>query len=266
MKLPAIFTLFILSLEVSAFSMGEAINLAGRQRMLSQRIAQTYILQGIQPGIQRHEKVFKRSIQEFEQNHRKLSAFPKAGKLSPQLLKVQQEWKAFERITRQPASRGTATELFRLSNRLLSAAHTYVVKLERLANHNSAELINIAGRQRMLSQRIAKNYAAKRWGISPGDAEIGLQRDLAEYTHRLNQLLDSPLNTPEINRNLRKALDHLNYANRGFTGEMQISEKRQLHVITGTTDLMLRNMNIITKQYAALLDSEGAIENLGSVH
>ncbi len=107
----------------------------------------------------------------------------------------------------------------------------------------------------MLSQRIAKNYAAKLWKISPEDAENRLQLDLSEYSSRLNQLLDSPLNTIEITRNLRKAKDHLKYARRGLEGKMKISEKRQIQVTTGTTDLMLRNMNIITEQYTDLLNS-----------
>lgn len=259
MKLTAVFFLLFLSLDISAFTMGEAINIAGRQRMLSQRIAQAYILRGIQPSAERHEKVFSRSLQEFKRNHEKLSNFQGAEKIKSQLIKVQKEWEKFEQITLQPVSKESATRLFEQSNTLLSDTHTYVVKLQQLAQHNSAELINIAGRQRMLSQRIAKNYAAKLWEISQNNASSGLQQDLAEYTNRLNQLLDSPLNTPEITYNLRKARDHLNYASRGFGGEMKISEKRQIQVITGTTDLMLRNMNIVTEQYAKLLDSSALL-------
>ncbi|WP_444932513.1 type IV pili methyl-accepting chemotaxis transducer N-terminal domain-containing protein [Microbulbifer sp. JTAC008] len=256
MKLSAVFILLILSLDVAAFSMGDAINTAGRQRMLSQRITQTYILRGIQPDAERHEKVFARSIHEFKKNHEKLNNFHGAEKIRAQLVKVEREWKAFESVASQPVNKQSASELFKRSNSLLSAAHTYVVQLQQVANHNSAELINIAGRQRMLSQRIAKNYAAKLWEVSLDDAETGLQEDLSEYSNRLNQLLESPLNTPEINGNLRKAKDHLNYASRGFEGNMKISEKRQIQVITGTTDLMLRNMNIITQQYAELLNSQ----------
>ncbi|WP_444931923.1 type IV pili methyl-accepting chemotaxis transducer N-terminal domain-containing protein [Microbulbifer sp. SSSA002] len=256
MKLSAVFILLILSLDVAAFSMGDAINTAGRQRMLSQRITQAYILQGVQPDAERHQKVFARSILDFKKNHEKLSKFTGAQKIKAQLIKVQREWNAFELITRQPVSKESASELFKRSNSLLSAAHTYVVQLQQLANHNSAELINIAGRQRMLSQRIAKNYAATLWGVSPEAAETALHEDLSEYSSRLNQLLESPLNTPQINSNLHKAKDHLSYASRGFEGNMKISEKRQIQVITGTTDLMLRNMNIITGQYAELLNAK----------
>ncbi|QFT54059.1 hypothetical protein FIU95_05710 [Microbulbifer sp. THAF38] len=255
MKFSAVFLLLVISLDVAALTMGEAINIAGRQRMLSQRITQAYILSGIQSDAQRHQKVLTRSVQEFERNNQKLGKFPAAEKIRNQLEKVRKEWQAFKKISLQPVSKEGAAELFQRSNRLLSEAHIYVVKLQQLANHNSAELINIAGRQRMLSQRIGKNYAAKIWGISPEDAESGLHQDLVEYSNRLTQLLESPFNTPDINRNLQKAKDHLNYASRGFEGEMKISEKRQIQVITGTTDLMLRNMNVITAQYAELLDS-----------
>ncbi|GAA5441916.1 hypothetical protein Misp06_00077 [Microbulbifer sp. NBRC 101763] len=255
MKLIAVFFLLFLSFDISAFTMGDAINIAGRQRMLSQRITQTYILRGIQPSAERHKKVFSRSLQEFKRNHEKLSNFQGAEKIETQLIKVQKEWEKFEKIALQPTSKESATKLFERSDELLSETHAYVVKLQQLAPDNSAELINIAGRQRMLSQRIAKNYAAKLWEISQDNASSGLQQDLSEYSNRLNQLLESPLNTPEITHNLRKAQDHLNYASRGFEGEMKISEKRQIQVITGTTDLMLRNMNVITQLYAKLLDS-----------
>ncbi|WP_445357590.1 type IV pili methyl-accepting chemotaxis transducer N-terminal domain-containing protein [Microbulbifer sp. ANSA002] len=255
MKLTAVFFLLIVSLDVAALTIGEAINIAGRQRMLSQRITQAFILNGVQPEAQRHQKVLKRSVQEFERNNQKLNTFPAAEKIKDQLKKVQSEWQPFKQLSLQPVTREGATDLFLRSNKLLTETHSYVVKLQQLANHNSAELINIAGRQRMLSQRICKNYAAKLWNISPAEAEQGLQQDLTEYSSRLTRLLESTLNTPEISSNLLKAKDHLSYASRGFEGEMKLSEQRQIQVITGTTDLMLRDMDVVTKQYASLLDS-----------
>ncbi|WP_299583732.1 hypothetical protein [uncultured Microbulbifer sp.] len=48
--------------------------------MLSQRITQAYILNGMQPEAPRHRRVLMRSIQEFESNNKKLSAFHQAKK------------------------------------------------------------------------------------------------------------------------------------------------------------------------------------------
>ena len=237
------------------FSMGDAINIAGRQRMLSQRITQSYILQGVQPSVEKHRQVFERSMAEFERNLGQLANFTPATPVSSTLRLVQGEWEAFAEIARQPVSKFTAAELFQRSNTLLPAAHTYVMRLQALANHSSAELVNVSGRQRMLSQRIAKNYVAQYWGVAGSDGTRLLYEDLAEFEQMLTFLLESPLNTPDITRNLLKTQGHLSYASRGFDGEMQMSEARQIHVITGTTDIMLRNMNVITQQYAELLNA-----------
>ena len=237
------------------FSMGDAINIAGRQRMLSQRITQSYILQGIQPSVEKHRQVFERSMAEFERNLGQLAAFKPAAPVTSTLRLVQEEWQAFAEIARQPVSKFTAAELFQRSNTLLPAAHTYVMRLQALANHSSAELVNVSGRQRMLSQRIAKNYVAQHWGVAGSEGTRLLYEDLAEFEQMLTFLLESPLNTPDITRNLLKTQGHLSYTSRGFDGEMQMSEARQIHVITGTTDIMLRNMNVITGQYAQLLNA-----------
>ncbi|QIL89636.1 pilus assembly protein PilP [Microbulbifer sp. SH-1] len=240
--------------DIPAFNMGDAINIAGRQRMLSQRITQASILQGVQPDVEKHRLVFERSMREFERNLHQLASFEPAAPVRDVLQKVQEEWRGFAEIAREPANKVTAAELFRRSNTLLPAAHTYVMRLQALAKHSSAELVNISGRQRMLSQRIAKNYVAHHWGIAGDDASQMLYEDLAEFEQMLAFLLESPLNTPEITRNLLKTRGHLSYASRGFDGDMQMSEARQIHVVTGTTDIMLRNMNVVTGQYAQLLN------------
>lgn len=255
MKITLALFLLLLCADSLALSMGDAINIAGRQRMLSQRITQTYILRGIQPDTERHGQIFERCMGEFARNLDQLAGFEEGASIRPHLRTVQREWGAFAKVARRPVDKRNAAELFRLSNTLLPAAHAYVMRLEQLAGHRSAELVNVSGRQRMLSQRIAKNYVAQFWDVA-GDRGIErLYEDLAEFQHMLAFLLQSELNTPEITRNLLKTRGHLNYASRGFDGKMQISGERQIHVITGTTDIMLRNMDVVTGQYAELLNS-----------
>lgn len=239
--------------EASINTMGEAINIAGRQRMLSQRIAQSYLLIGLQPDSKRAPKQLERSLNEFQRNLEDLKAFPPAQSLRPDIATVEQLWGPYKALSSSPVNKDNAILLIEQSNPILAAAHKYVTKLEKLSGTTKAEVINISGRQRMLSQRIAKNFLAQHWGVS-NQATEDLYNDLAEYENVLGYLMDSDINTPAINTQLNKVKGYFNYASQGFDGVMDLSEKRLIYVVTGTTDYMLRGMDVTTKMYANLLN------------
>ncbi|BFM16643.1 hypothetical protein R50073_28260 [Maricurvus nonylphenolicus] len=239
--------------EASIKTMGEAINIAGRQRMLSQRIAQSYLLIGLQPDSKRGPTQLERSLVEFQRNLDDLKAFPPAKSLLEDISTVEDLWKPYKALASAPVNKDNAVELIEQSNPILAAAHEYVGKLQNLSGTTKAEVINISGRQRMLSQRIAKNFLAQHWGVS-NKATEDLYNDLAEYENVLGYLMESDINTPAINTQLNKVKGYFNYASQGFDGVMELSEKRLIYVVTGTTDYMLRGMDVTTKMYANLLN------------
>jgi hypothetical protein len=88
------------------------------------------------------------------------------------------------------------------ADRMMAAAQASTDALEKLARAPSAKLVNLAGRQRMLSQRMAKHYFMLAAGLDSKAASTQMAADAAEFKKALQSLASAPVSTPAIRNEL----------------------------------------------------------------
>ena len=179
------------------------INIAGRQRMLSQRIANR-TLRAIDGDAQAEEELqaavdlFDHSLRGLRDGNAEFGVPPASAAIRPQLDMIDKLWRPIHQNLQIVMARsevgGQVQELaFNLgqdSEALLSTSEAVVAALKN--GGASQTLVDVAGRQRMLSQRMAK-FALQ---ISQGQIEVAPQ--LAETAQLFDESLKALLTGDEV--------------------------------------------------------------------
>jgi AmiR/NasT family two-component response regulator len=181
----------------------EAVNRSGQLRMLSQRLVKLHLLQAMQVQAVHHAALLQESVQWVDSNFallRKNLSQPTYGDLLEQ---VAQTW---ERLKVALAQGGTdAVE--READALLMGAERLTTSLESSGAAAPLHVLNLAGRQRMLSQRFGKYalLAAAGQGQAVELAQSGMRAAQQEFEAALTYLNGLPLSTPAIHEALGAA-------------------------------------------------------------
>ncbi|MCX9156962.1 type IV pili methyl-accepting chemotaxis transducer N-terminal domain-containing protein [Niveibacterium sp. 24ML] len=179
----------------------EAINQAGRQRMLSQRMAKCYAQCMLGVRNDQAQSLLTASANRFEDqlaNLRRFTAAKERAEIAPTYDKLATLWGSYRAaVTAPPSASGLAT-IARLNEQVLATAHEGTVQLEKSQASSLGKLVNLAGRQRMLSQRMAKFYFFERNGLSSAETTAGLKKARADFVTAFAELKAAPENTAEI--------------------------------------------------------------------
>ncbi len=184
--------------KAAAMDNATAVNLAGRQRMLSQRSVKAYLMlgQGIANGDPR--KLLQESIVQFDVQLATLKAYQPTPAVRNALTALEDAWLKCKPMLTGVPDRTTAAALYDANEELQKAAHSATVAYETASLVPLDHLVGIAGRQRMLSQRMAKFYFYRTWDLYDAAADMELHLSSAHFSAVLNAVDNSPFVSAEV--------------------------------------------------------------------
>lgn len=229
---------------------GEAINQAGRQRMLSQRMLKNHVLEAMDIDVLNAREQKRRDMALFQTQLDNLQAFARDNtELQASLAAVAGQWKAYRQALGKPLQKARALQLLDQSDRLLKAAHQFVLLLERQAGTRSGHWVNVAGRQRMLSQRLTLFHIYRSWGLDNDLLQAEPERNKQEFEQALDDMSKASVNTDAIRQLLRRGRREWKLFKHGLEGK----EKTPIiYIVNLAGNKLLETMDRLTRLYAQL--------------
>jgi len=225
------------------------IDVAGKQRMLSQRIAKDYLYLGKKIAVDKAGKQLKASLKEFKEGQAKLKESINDPEIKNLLAFVDLSLGELEGIVNKPFSLDNAQLVLDLSESMLEGSQYVVDSLKKIANVKESQIVAKSGKQRMLSQRIAKYYIAYQAGIKDKNTVDQMKAAVKEFSENHKILMENKDNTATINQKLAQ-VDRLWKIVYKFY--LNIEKGGLPFIVFTTTDDITKKMDTITKLYVQL--------------
>jgi hypothetical protein len=231
-------------------SLSTAINRTARFRALSQRCAKAYcqLYLDVLPDNARDSLNTAQRLMQIGFEDLGNASLP--ANVAKQILGVQQEATALNALLGAAPTKTSVASVSAQADKMLAAANKATEALEGLAKQSSAKLVNLAGRQRMLSQRLGKNYFLIAAGQQAAPLHEQMSSDSDEFRQALSSLAAAPISTPSIRNELALAEAQWMFF---LAAVNRKPEPDTLRTVATTSERLLEVMNKLTNLYDAAL-------------
>lgn len=233
---------------VEITSSTHAVDIAGKQRMFTQRMLKDYAMVGMGNTFGKPAEDLKKTSADFQDHMESLVSYTKSDKIKKSLKKVEALWVPLKKTLAEAPSKEKVEKLQVDLDALLKASDDTTKLFAKASGKASGDTVNKAGRQRMLSQRMASLYMLKVWGVKDPQFKTKLDDAMKLFKTSLDELEKSELNTDEIKALLAKV-------KRSFIFFEMMSRSKSKFVPTliykKSNDILV-NMNSVTQKYVAL--------------
>lgn len=251
-------TLLLLMMSVAGLAQAQiadinsAINKAGRERMLSQRIAKAYFQIGQGIDVDRSKRVLDSSISLFDRQLVELKNYAPTPEIKETYQKLEKSWLAYkDALVGAAPNQANGKKVLDLSEEVLGLAQQGTVLLEKHSGSAAGRLVNLSGRQRMLSQRMAKFYQAASWNLGGAQAAVELDKARKEFVAALRELSTAPSNTPSLREELALVSQQWMFFDNALMQRASGDKVLAINVAT-TSERILESMSSVVDIYEKL--------------
>ncbi len=204
---------------ITADEFGVILNLSGRQRMLTQKMSKEVLLIALDIDRKKNlqnlaatASLFDKTLQGLRSGSKELGLPPTSSKrILRQLDKIEDHWQPFNKRIQAIISQQKVTpediEFIAETNPLILKEMNRCVKLyEKQAAKSALQVhpglavaINLSGKQRMLSQKMSKEFLLIAYGYNPDANKLNIQETISLFDRTLKGLRsgDKTLDLPE---------------------------------------------------------------------
>ncbi|MEP7156798.1 MAG: type IV pili methyl-accepting chemotaxis transducer N-terminal domain-containing protein [Betaproteobacteria bacterium] len=230
-----------------------ALNKAARQPMLAERITKTFTQIGQRVLEARSKRQLDEAVKEFESALKELQAAAPTAEIKENYQLLEQLFEEYKSIIGKPVTLASAKQLAEQNEELVWISTKGAMLMAAHSKSARSDLITTAGEVRTLTQRIAKLYLFRSWGIRSDVIANDLKKAETDYRADVAKLQAATHNTEQIKSELalaetqyiflKQAIDRLN-ANKTSTVELE-------HVAKAC-DNILEVMERVTKLYEGI--------------
>lgn len=235
--------------------LAEAINKAGRRRMLSQRMGKAWLAMVHQTEGRIAGSVLDKSMALFDRQLVELKAFAPSPEIRETYTALEAAWSDYKTaLVGATPSKVGATAVLRSDARVLGLAHHGTLQYEAAAGGPVGKLVNIAGRQRMLSQRMAKFYYAATLPVDTATAVAEIGKARSEFLTAMDVLCQASEATTRIREELALADGQRLFFDQALQSVQSgaAATAKPLSDVFVTSENLLGVMDRVTELYANL--------------
>jgi nitrate/nitrite-specific signal transduction histidine kinase len=233
-------------------NINDAINKAGSLRYTANRLAKVYFQIGMGVDVERSKRILDSQIAMYDRRVVELKNYSPTPEIKETYLMLEKAWSGYkDLLVGAKPNPEAGRRMIEVSEEVVTIANKATGQLAAHSGTTSGNLVNISGRQRMLSQRIAKYAQAANWGVAPANAQAEIDKSKAEFVQKLGELSAAQINTPQIKDELDLGRQQWMFFDAALAGKGD--KKSNATNIATTSERILEVMDNVTGMYEKLL-------------